>query len=66
MQGLNWERVGRIHGKNTYFTGGMQVRGPVAGQKYQCPRNNKILDGYENFSTYVIVGSLKAATNFGC
>ena len=34
-------------------------------QKCHCPRHEKILDGYDDFNTYVVVGSLRATTNFG-
>ena len=42
-----------------------QVRVPMTGQKYHCPRHKKMLYGYDYFSTYAIVVSLKATTNFG-
>ena len=35
----------------------------LTGYKYHHPRHKKILDGYDYFSTYVIVVSLKATTN---
>ena len=41
-----------------------QVRVPGTRQKYQHPRNNNILDENDDFNTYVVVGSLRAATNF--
>ena len=56
--------MGRIHRENTDLTGGT-VRVPGTRQKYHCPRYEKLLDGYEYFNTYVVVGSLRATTNFG-
>ena len=38
---------------------------PVTRQKCHLPRYKEILDGYDDFRTYVIVGSLKCATYFG-
>ena len=40
------------------------MRVPGTRQKYQHPRNNNILDDNDDFNTYVVVGSLRAATNF--
>ena len=57
--------MGRIHGENTDFIGVTQVRFPVTRQKYHCPRHKKILDGYDDFNTYVVVVSLRATNNFG-
>ena len=34
-------------------------------QKCHRPRHEKILDGYENFNTYVVVGSLRDTNDFG-
>ena len=47
------------------LTGGMQVRVPETRQKYHRPRHKKILDGYENFSIYVVVKSLRATAKLG-
>ena len=47
------------------LTGGMQVRVPDTRQKYHRPRHKKILDGYENFSIYVVVKSLRATDKLG-
>ena len=47
------------------LTGGTQVRVPVTRQKYHRMRHKKILDGYDNFNTYVLVGSLRDTTKFG-
>ena len=41
------------------------MRVPGTRQKYHRPRHNNILDDYDDFNTYVVVGSLRAATNFG-
>ena len=49
-----------------YLTGGMQVCVPVIRQKYHSTRHNKIFDRYDDFNTYVAVGSLRTITNFGC
>ena len=57
--------MGKNHGENTDLTGGMQVRVPKTRQKCHHPRHEKILDGYENFNTYVVLGSLMATNNFG-
>ena len=40
----------------------------LPGTRYKChrPRHEKILDGYDDFNTHVIVVSLKATTNFVC
>ena len=65
MQEVNRARVGRIHRENTDLTGGTQVCVPATRQKYHRIRQDKILNGYENFSTYVVVGSLRDTTNFG-
>ena len=59
------ERVGIINRENIDLTGGKQVRVPVTRQKCHCPRYKEILDGYNDFRNYVVVGSLKATTNFG-
>ena len=39
----------------------------VPGTRHEChpPRHDKILDSYEIFNTYAVVGSLRANTNFG-
>ena len=57
--------MGIIHGENTYLTGGTQLR--VPGTRYKChrPRHEKIFYGYDDFNTYVIVGSLRGTTNSG-
>ena len=41
-----------------------QVRVTGTRKKFHRPRHKKILDGYDKFNTYVIVGSLRATTNF--
>ena len=65
MKRLNWARVGLIHVENTDLAGGTKVRVSVTGQKYHRLRHKKILDGYDNFISYVVIGSLKATANFG-
>ena len=65
MQQVNWARAGRIHVENTDLTGGTQVRVSVTIQKYHHFRYKEILDGYNKFSTYVVVGSLRDTTYFG-
>ena len=57
--------MGLIHGENTYLTGGTHMRVTGTRQKCHHPIHEKILDGYEKFSTYVVVGSLRDTTNFG-
>ena len=57
--------LGRIHRENTSLTGGMQARVPVTRHKYRCLRYKKILYGYDDFNAYVVVGALRATTNFG-
>ena len=37
----------------------------VTGHEYHCSRHRKILDGCDDFSTYAVLGSFKAATSFG-
>ena len=66
MQRVCWERVAQIHVENTDFTGGMQVRVSGTRHKHHRPRHEKILDVYDNFNTYFVVGLLRATTNFGC
>ena len=61
---VNWARVGRIRREKKDLNG-TQVRVSVTGQKYHCLRHKEILDGYHDFSTYLVVGSLKDNTNFG-
>ena len=56
--------MGQIHGENTDLTG-TQVRATGTIQKCHRPRHEKILDGYDDFNTYVAVGSLRATTNSG-
>ena len=56
--------MGRIHGENTDLTGDTQILVPGDRQKYHCPWHEKILDVYYEFSTYIVVGSLRAPTNF--
>ena len=41
------------------------MRVPGTRQKCHHPRHDKILDGYYNFNTYVVLGSLSTTTNFG-
>ena len=41
--------------RKTYLTGGTQVHVPVTIQKYHRPSHKNILDGCENFSTYIVV-----------
>ena len=41
-----------------------QVHVPETRQKCHCQRQNKILYYYDEFSTYVVIGSLRSATNF--
>ena len=48
--------MGRIHRGKTDLTGGMQVRVLGTRQKYNCTRHKKILDGYDEFNTYIVVG----------
>ena len=66
MQRLSRSRVGQICGENTYLTGSTKLRVPVTRQKFHRPRYKEILDGYDDFSTYAIVVSLRDTTNFGC
>ena len=47
------------------LTGGTQVRMPGTRHKFHSLRNEKILDGYDNFNPYIFVISLRATTNFG-
>ena len=37
---------------------------PGTRQKCHRPRHEKILDGYDDFNTYVVMGSLRATTIF--
>ena len=55
--------MGRIYSKNTDLTCGTRVSMPVTRQKYHCPRYKEIMDGYNTFITYFIVGYLRATTN---
>ena len=64
MQQVNWARAGLIYGENMDFTGGTQVRVSVTMQKYQHFRYKEILDGYNDFSTEVVVESLRATDYF--
>ena len=57
--------MGRIHGENTDLTGSTQVRVPATRHKYHRPRHKIFLDGYDNFSNYLVVGSLRDTNNFG-
>ena len=66
MQQVSHAIVGQIHGENTFLTGSMKLCVPVTRQKCNCPRYKEILDGYDDFSTYAIVGSLRDTTTFGC
>ena len=56
--------MGQIHGENTDFTGGKQVRMPVNREKFHHPRYKEIWDGYDDFRTYIVVGLLRSTTNF--
>ena len=40
------------------------MRDPVTRQKYHGSRHNKILDGYDDFNTYVVIVSLRDTNNF--
>ena len=59
------ERVVKINGGNTDLNGGTQVRVPGTRQKCHRPRPEKILDGYDNSNTYIVLGSLGITANFG-
>ena len=48
------------------LNGGMQVRVPGNRYKYHRLRHNKILDSYDDFNNYVVIGSSRATMNFGC
>ena len=48
------------------FPVGMQVVVPVNRHKCHPSRLEEILDGYDDFNTYVVVELLRATTNFGC
>ena len=50
---------------NIDLTGGTQVCVPGTRQECHRARHEKILDGYENFNTYVFIGSLRDTTNCG-
>ena len=65
MYKINQARLGQTHGENTDLTGGTQVPMQGTNQKYHRPRHEKILDGYDDFNTYVVIGSLRATKNFG-
>ena len=56
--------MGQIHGGNAYLTGGTQVHVPGTRHKCQHLRHEKILNGYENSNTCIVVGSLSVTTNF--
>ena len=58
--------MGWIYEENIYLTGGTQVRVPMTRHKCHHLRHEKILNGYDDFNTYFVVGSLRARTNFGC
>ena len=49
---------------NTDLTGGRQLHVPKTRQKYHRLSHKEILDGYDNYNTYVIVVSLRNTTNF--
>ena len=66
MTQLNPLRVGQFHGEKTDLTGGMQARVPGTRHKYHHLMYKKILDGYDNFNTYVVIGCFRATTDFGC
>ena len=50
--------------RNTDLNGVMQAFIPVNIHKYHHPRHEKILDGYDYFNTYIVVGILRATINF--
>ena len=58
-------RVGQIHGEKTYLTVSKRVHVSVNRQTCHCTRYKEILDGYDDFKTYVIVGLSRVTTNFG-
>ena len=47
------------------FTYGTQVSVPGTRQKCHHPSHMKILDDYDDFNNYVVVGSFRDTTNFG-
>ena len=47
------------------LTGGTKVCMPATRHICHRSRHEKILDGYDKFSTCIIVVSLRATTNFG-
>ena len=51
--------MSRLHIENMDLTGGMQVRVPGTRHKCHRRRHKKIFYGYDNFNTYVVVGSLR-------
>ena len=51
--------MGRIHGENKYLTDGTQLSMSGARQKCHCMRYEKILHGYDDFRTYVVIRSLR-------
>ena len=60
------EESGSDPKRNTYLAGvTMQVCVPGTRQKYHSLRHKKKLDGYDDFNTYVVIGSLRATKNFG-
>ena len=60
------EESGSDPQRNTYLDGvTMQVCVPGTRQKYHSLRHKKTLDGYDDFNTYLVVGSFRDTTNFG-
>ena len=57
--------MGQIRGEDTYLNGGMQVHVSGTRKKRHCLKHEKILNGYEDFNIYVVVGSLRATNNSG-
>ena len=57
--------MGRIHGENTDLSGDTKVCVPGTRHKCHHPGHEKILDGYDEFNTYIIVGSLRPTIHFG-
>ena len=47
------------------MNGGTQVSVPDTREKCNCLRHAEILDGYDEFNTYAVVGSLMDTTNLG-
>ena len=56
--------MGQIYGENTDLNGGTQVRVLGTSQKCQIPMHKKILDGYDDFNSYVVILSFRDTTNF--